>query len=107
MSLAWIPKGILENVRRIYFKFLWEETKDQYVLPWVKWESLATPNMLGGWGLNFFFLFSKALAAKSSWRLINTKNLWTKVVIQKYIHPETVEEWIRSPSKGRSNCTII
>jgi hypothetical protein len=29
------------------------------------------------------------------------------VVCKKYIHPETVEEWIRNLVKGRSNCSII
>jgi hypothetical protein len=51
MSLSWIPKGILEKIRRICFKFLWEGSKDQYVFPWVNWEELAAPKILGGWGL--------------------------------------------------------
>lgn len=106
MSLAWIPKGILEKMR-ICFKFLWEGSKDQYVFPWVNWVEMAAPKILGGWGLKNIFLFSKALAAKSSWKLITKDNLWTKVVSQKYIHPELIKEWIRSLAKERENCTII
>jgi hypothetical protein len=77
--------------------------KDQFVMPWVKWESLAMPKMLGGWGLKNIFLFSKALVTKSNWRLITSESLWTKVVTQKYIHPDSVEEWIRHPTKEISN----
>jgi hypothetical protein len=51
--------------------------------------------------------FSKSLAAKVGWRLITTESLWTKVVIQKYISPDSVEEWIRRPTKEAQNYTII
>ena len=37
MSLAWIPKSILEKSRKICSKFLWTRKKEQRVLPWVKW----------------------------------------------------------------------
>jgi hypothetical protein len=47
---------------------------------------LEIPKALGGWGLKNIFLFSKALVAKSTWRLISTSSLWTSVVTQKYIH---------------------
>jgi hypothetical protein len=73
MSLAWIPKGVLEIARKLYFKFIWAGTKDQFVAPWVKWNAVAVPKTLGGWGLKNIFLFTKALAAKSSWRLITSK----------------------------------
>jgi hypothetical protein len=51
MLLAWIPRGILENLKRICSKFLWAGSKEQFVLPWVKWSVLASPKLLGGWGL--------------------------------------------------------
>jgi hypothetical protein len=107
MSLAWIPKGILEKVRCICFRFLWFGTKDHFVFPWVKWEILAAPKLFGGWGLKNIHLFSKTLAAKSCWRWITTYSLWTKVVSRKYINPESVEEWIRRPTKTTSKCSII
>jgi hypothetical protein len=107
MSLAWIPKGILERARRICFKFIWAGSKDSHVVPWVSWEVLVAPKLLGGWGLKNIFLFSKALAAKSNWRLIVMQNLWTSVVYQKYIAPEPLEDWVRRPVKSALNCTII
>ena len=62
---------------------------------------------LGGWGLKNIFLFSKALAAKGGWRLINSSSLWTKVVIQKYIESTSLETWIRSPQKSLKGVLVI
>lgn len=64
ISLAWIPKGVLEKARRICFRFLWEGSQEHFVLPSVKWNRLAMPKLQGGWGLKTIFMFSKALAAK-------------------------------------------
>ena len=46
MSLAWIPKGVLEKVQRICFKFLWLGSGDNYVNAWVNWKRLAAPKLL-------------------------------------------------------------
>jgi hypothetical protein len=43
MSLAWIPKGILEKARQICFRFIWAGTKDNHVVPWISWDVLAAP----------------------------------------------------------------
>jgi hypothetical protein len=72
-----------------------------------KMEIFGIPKTLGGWGLKNIFLFSKALATKSCWILITTDSLWMKVIIQKYIHPDSLEEWIRNPLKKRTMCSII
>jgi len=64
MVLAWIPKGLLDKIRRLCFKFLCAGPKGKFVLPWVKWETIAILKALGGWGLKNIFLFSKALATK-------------------------------------------
>jgi hypothetical protein len=83
--MAWIPKGTLEKIRKLCFKFLWGGQKESFVMPWIKWDSLALPKLLGGWGLKNIHSFSTALAAKTGWRLISSNNLWSKVVSQKYI----------------------
>jgi hypothetical protein len=85
MSLSWIPKGILEAARKLTFRFLWSGKKESHVTPWVRWERIVVPKALGGWGLKNIFLFSKALAEKGGWRLLNSSSLWTRVVVQKYI----------------------
>jgi hypothetical protein len=48
MSLAWIPKGTLEKVRHTCFRFLLDGSKDHFVKPRVKWESLDAPKLLEG-----------------------------------------------------------
>ena len=81
MSLSWIPKGILERIRRVCFRFLWSGKKEVQVTPWVNWKRIAVPKGLGGWGLKDIFLFSKALAAKGGWRLVHSNSLWTRVIV--------------------------
>ena len=41
MSLSWIPKGVLDKLRKVSFRFLWGGTGDRKVIPWVRWERLA------------------------------------------------------------------
>jgi hypothetical protein len=107
MSLSWIPKGILEKIHRLCFRFIWSGMKDHYTLPWEKWDRLARPKALGGWGLKNIFIFSKALAEKACWRLFTTSSLWTQVVTHKYIKPDSVGDWIRRADKSLSSCSII
>jgi hypothetical protein len=61
MSLAWIPKGVLEKIRRICSRFIWSGSGDKYTQNWAKWESIVMPKALGVWGLKNILLFSKAL----------------------------------------------
>lgn len=107
MSLAWIPTGVLEQIRRLCFAFLWKGMSELRALVWVRWEKIAVPKALGGWGLKNIFLFAKALGAKVSWRLIHTQSLWTRVVYHKYIAPLTLLEWIRLGNKSRANCSVV
>ena len=37
---------------------------------------------------------------KSGWRLISTTNFWTKVILQKYISPSSLIDWIQNPQKS-------
>ena len=107
LSLAWIPKGILEQIRKLCFTFLWRGSSDHKALVWVRWERIALPKALGGWGLKNIFNFAKALGAKVSWRLIKTQSLWTRVVYHKYIAPLSLIEWIRLGNKVRGNCLVM
>jgi hypothetical protein len=76
----------------LFLSVAWKQ--GQKVFPWVRWEQIAAPKTLGGWGLNNLFSFSKALATKNSWRLIKTTSLWTRVVHQKSIAPLSTLDWI-------------
>ena len=80
MALTWIPRGILDKIKRICFNFLWSGKQEKRVIPWARWECVALPKSLGGWGLRNIFQFSKYLAAKVRSCLLSTTSLWTKVV---------------------------
>jgi len=49
-ALTWVPKGVLDKIRRICSKFLWAGVKESSVLPWVAWDKLAIPKEWGGMG---------------------------------------------------------
>ena len=38
ISLAWIPKSILNKAKKICFKFLWTGRSENAVTPWIKWD---------------------------------------------------------------------
>ena len=61
---------------------------------------------MGSWGLKVPTVFAKALAAKNVWNIIYGSSLWVKIVVQKYIHPLTILEWIRSPVKNKRCMSI-
>eukprot|EP00253_Pinus_taeda_P003035 PITA_03035 len=106
-ALTWIPKGVMEKIRRICCRFLWAGSKESSGLPWVAWDKVARPKEWGGWGIKRPSEFSTSLAAKSGWRLISMENLWTRVVKRKYIDPTPLEEWIRSQNKKEKNSSVI
>jgi hypothetical protein len=107
LSMAWIPKRTLEKIRKLCVKFLWGGQKENFVMPWIKRNSLALPKLMGVWGLKNIYCFSTALAAKTRWRLISSNNLWSKFIHKKYICPTSLAEWIRNPKKSHQNGSIM
>ena len=97
MALTWIPRGILDKIRRLCFYFIWSGKREKRVMPWARWERIALPKYLGGWGLKNIYNFSKALAMKVGWNFISTTRLWNEVVWNKYISPSSLIDWIRAP----------
>eukprot|EP00253_Pinus_taeda_P024113 PITA_24113 len=106
-ALSWIPKGVLEKIRRLCSRFLWAGSSENSVLPWVAWEKIARPKVWGGWGIKRLPDFSLSLAAKSGWRLLSVENLWTRVIKRKYIDPLPLDAWIRSQDKKTKHSSII
>ena len=107
-SIAYIPKGILTKIRKLCFSFLWTASKQTEAIDLVKWKTLSKPKNLGGWGIKNLELFSKALAAKSLWRLIkNPDKLWRKFIVTKYYPDNNILEWIRTPDKTFKNGSIV
>ena len=98
--------GILEKIRKLCFKFLWSGNKEYFGLPWTSWKTLACPKSLGGWGLKSPIIFAKSLAAKSVWNVINGLGLWAHIVLQKYVHPMSLLDWIRSSVKHKRSMSI-
>jgi len=97
----------MEKFKKLCFKFLWAGSKDTFEIPWVKWETIAIPKSLGGWGLENMFIFSKSLIAKLRWKIISSENLWTEVVNHKYTRLVSLDDWIRKPVKVSYNYSII
>jgi hypothetical protein len=58
-------------------------------------------------GVQKHFPFLKGTCSKTYWRLISDTSLWTLVIAQKYISPNSIEDWIRSPLKASTNGSII
>eukprot|EP00253_Pinus_taeda_P022728 PITA_22728 len=106
-ALTWIPKGIMEKIRRLCCRFLWAGSNENSVLPWVAWDKIARPIEWGGWGLKRLPEFSLSLVAKSGWRLITVENLWSRVIKRKYIDPMALEVWIQSQDKKTKHSSII
>jgi hypothetical protein len=99
LSLAKIPKSILNRIRRKMFSFLWSGKKEKEGVHLINWKRIAKPKKTGGWGIKNIFSFGKALAAKSLWRCLMVPGLWHEVTFKKYLKKKTVIEWFRQGRK--------
>jgi hypothetical protein len=107
LSLAKIPKSILNNIRRRMFSFLWTGKKIKEEIHLISWKKIAKPKKVGGWGIKNIFSFGKALAAKSLWRCLMVPGLWHEVILKKYLKKKTVAEWFREGRKNWSGISNI
>jgi hypothetical protein len=78
LSITHVPKGILDHMRKKCYRFLWVGRRVEDDIPLVKWDRIAKPKELGGWGLKNMYAFNQALVAKSLWRMLFNKGLWGK-----------------------------
>jgi hypothetical protein len=44
-SLVFIPKGILEKIKKMSFRFLWSGKKESEGISLVKWQPIAKPKI--------------------------------------------------------------
>jgi hypothetical protein len=107
LSLAKIPKCILNNIRRKMFNFLWTGKKTKEGIHLVSWKKLAKPKKVGGWGNKIIFTFGKALASKSLWRCLMVPGLWHEVIMKKYLRKKSVTGWFREERKSWSGISNI
>jgi len=106
-TISYIPKGILQKLRKKFFSFLWFSNKDSKGVPLARWKILANPKDLGGWGIINSFLFCKYLEAKSQWHIIkNPETPLGRVLISKYYPNGSILEWIRKRDKSFKNGSI-
>jgi hypothetical protein len=64
MALAAILVSVLNKIRQLIFTFLWAGCCEKKHLHLCRWEDIARPKHLGGWGLRNIFLFNKASGGK-------------------------------------------
>jgi hypothetical protein len=107
MSLSWIPKGVLEIIRRTSFRFIWSWCNKNNGIPLVKWKMIVVPKDLGECSLKKFFIFSKGLTTKNSWRFIQGKGIWCQVVKEKYIHSNSLYVWFRNSIKSMHKVFVM
>jgi hypothetical protein len=107
LSVEKIPKGILNNIRKRMFSFLWTGKKLKEGLHLISWKKIAKPKKDGGWGIKNIFSFGKALATKNLWRCLMIPGLWHEVIIKKYIKKKIVIEWFREGKKNWNGASNI
>lgn len=81
LSIAKIPKLVLERIIKLMFSFLWMDNRKKEGVHLMNQERLYLPKSVGGWGIKNIFHFEKALAAKSLWRGLFKKGIWKDVII--------------------------
>ena len=83
LSLAHVPKSILEGIRKYCAGFLWQgKKKNGFHL--ANWGLLSKSKSFGGWGLKDIRIFSRAL---------QDSGLWGTIVIAKYLKNFSVFDW--------------
>jgi hypothetical protein len=92
-SIVVAPKGILTNIRKVIFHFLWSSSHQSSRIALVKWNKVASPKEFGGWGLKNIYIFAQALVIRSLWTIMNYDLLWSRVMKSKYLPQTSMEEW--------------
>jgi hypothetical protein len=72
-----------------------------------RWDSIAKPKLVGGWGLRNIFLFNKSLASNSLWHVLSQDGIWHRVIIGKYISHISVPSWLRHTFNSPTNASLI
>lgn len=54
MSLAWIPRGILNRIQNLCSRFLWKGNQPRRIFASERWDLLSIPKKWGGWGIKIY-----------------------------------------------------
>jgi len=85
MTLYKVPVSVLRLIRTIAASYLWSGNLNNDKIHLVKWEVIARPCSLGGWGIKDLDAFGKALRMKSLWRFLSTDTHWSYICCDKYL----------------------
>lgn len=106
MIIAVIPKGVLNQLRKFFFIFLWRG-KSESGIHWVAWNHIEKPKEVGDWGFNDLFKFGRAPAAKYVWTLIPNEGKWKSMMRSKYLDGGDIIEWIMDSDKSYKRGSMI
>jgi hypothetical protein len=84
---------------KLFFNYLWKGSVEYLGSHLSNWKSLSKPKKFGGWGLKDTWLFGKASITKSLWIFITRDNLWRLILMEKYIAPDTILDWVQRTQK--------
>jgi hypothetical protein len=101
--LANILKGILAQICKMCFNFLWKGSFEYLGSHLVNWKCLSAPKNASGWGLKDLVSFGCALVVKSLWVFLSSDSLWRSILIAKYIEPGSILDWIQQQRKPVTN----
>ena len=94
LTLARMPKSIMNYLRRAIFNFLWGSSAGSYRAHLVDWHSLSKPYGLGGWNSKHLDWFNTTLRLKSLWLVLNGNGIWSHIIKFKYLKGMTVDTWL-------------
>ena len=82
MSIFRLPDGIIDDIHAMFARFLWGSNNEQRKIHWHRWLDMCLPKNKGGMGFRDLKVFSAALLAKQSWRLLTGANPLLSAVFQ-------------------------
>jgi len=106
-TLAKFPSFIKKRIRQIITNLLWKRAKNPSGFHLASWSQIAKPKHQGGWGIRDLDLFNKALAAKSMWRALFHKQLWSALMRNKYLKGIEVVSWLRKENVPCTKVSIV
>lgn len=85
MSCFSFPKKLCGELDGMVSKFWWGQKESEGRIHWKNWKSMSKAKGEGGMGFRDFECFSKALLAKTAWRLLQNPNeQWCRILKDLY-----------------------
>lgn len=94
LSLACMPRSILNYIQRSIFNFLWGNSNGNSKLHLVDWYTISIPYEFGVWNIKNLDWFSLALRLKIFWMVLNGEGIWSLIVKHKYLKNNFVDVWL-------------